>query len=138
MFNGIPPLETAEAFVVIIIGGIHVWNEVKHLHTLHLAWRALSPEPDIMPGECCYKLQRPEKGPIEELYCMNPHRNRRLPRVIEELATCKTCERRVLPYKGYQYLDQIHLEGFGASVFQRLLSISTWVLVIWLVFSRLH
>jgi hypothetical protein len=101
------------------------------IRVLQLAWRALRPAQDTMKRVCCYKLQRPETGSPDEIYCRNPRR----PLSIKNPTECDNCKHRVLPYDGYKYFDLIHLDGICSSVLQRLLSIATGVLAIWIVFK---
>jgi hypothetical protein len=122
MANGIPPwIAILAAVVGIILYCIHIVHVFIRSRALKSALHALKPPLNIMSGECCYKKQRPEKVPIEkieQLYCMNPEN----PRLVEDRTECFRCELRVLPYEGYQYLDQIHLEGKGVAAYLRIVA----------------
>jgi hypothetical protein len=128
MTGGIPPLA---AIAVGTLAGIRIVVELVHLRTLELARKALRPKPTVMAGEFCYKSQKPPKGPPEELYCMHP----KLHFKIEDPRVCERCKLRVLPYEGFKYFDQINVEGFQVAVLQRILSIATGVLAIWVAYK---
>jgi hypothetical protein len=121
------------AWLIMILSFVHIVVAASKLRILQLAWQALRPAPDILPGKCCYKTQDPEIGLPDEIYCKHPLIHSK----IEDPITCETCAKRVLPYEGHKYLEQVHLDDIQIATLQQALSIVVGLLAIWLTFKNL-
>lgn len=128
-----PNMSSTTAFVIALLASAHIVMELIHLMTLFRARKALRPGPNVMAGMCCYQLRRPRTGPLEEMYCEHPD----LSGTIDAPERCETCDDRVLPYEGYKYLEQIHLNDFEFAFLQRLLSMAVGVLALLVAFKNI-
>ena len=112
--------------VVGVLALLHGIITIRELTILRNARNALSPPPQVLPGECAYQRAMPPEGAPDQLYCSHPRKHC----VLESVQDCASCESRLLPYQGAKYLDYIYLDDFLASVLRKLLSLAIAIIAV--------
>lgn len=98
-------LEAGTYLVGSTLGITYVAMKVCQTAVLWRARKALMPDPGILQGVCVYRVQVPERGPANELYCRNFRRSG----ILTSPKACNGCEDRQLPMPGGKYFDHVQL-----------------------------